>query len=147
MNAQTRTLGRLYVVATPIGNLGDMTLRALETLKQVALVAAEDTRHTGNLLRHFQISTRLISYHEHNRQARLPQLLDALGRGDVALVTDAGTPVISDPGQELVRAAASAGHEVLSVPGPSAPIAAASVSGLDASAIHFVGFLPRKANE
>ncbi|HEV2125757.1 MAG TPA: SAM-dependent methyltransferase, partial [Chloroflexota bacterium] len=96
MNEEPRSRGKLYVVATPIGNLGDMTLRAIETLGAVALIAAEDTRHTGNLLRHFQISTRLISYHEHNRQSRLSQLLDALGRGDAALVTDAGTPVISD---------------------------------------------------
>ena len=147
MNEDSRSGGKLYVIATPIGNLGDMTMRAIETLGRVALVAAEDTRHTGNLLRHFQITTRLISYHEHNRQSRLPHLLEALGRGDVALVTDAGPPVISDPGQELVRAAASAGHEVLSVPGPSAPIAAASISGLDANAIHFIGFLHRKSAE
>jgi 16S rRNA (cytidine1402-2'-O)-methyltransferase len=139
--------GRLFVVATPIGNLGDITLRALETLRAVRVVAAEDTRHTGLLLRHFQIQARLISYHEHNRAARLPALLRALSEGDVALVSDAGTPLISDPGQDLVAAAAAAGYEVVPIPGPAAPIAALSVSGLATSTFHFLGFLPRRAGE
>ena len=134
--------GRLYVVATPIGNLGDITARALETLGAVSLVAAEDTRRTGLLLRHFGIATPRVSYHAHNRRARLPRLLDALTRGDVALVTDAGTPGVSDPGAELVAAAAAQGHEVLAVPGPSAAVAAVSVSGLPAAPFHVVGFSP-----
>ena len=139
--------GRLYVVATPIGNLGDITARALETLGAVSLVAAEDTRRTGLLLRHFGIATPRVSYHAHNRRARLPRLLDALTRGDVALVTDAGTPGVSDPGAELVAAAAAQGHEVLAVPGPSAAVAAVSVSGLPAAPFHVVGFLPRRGSQ
>lgn len=142
-----RTPGRLFVVATPIGNLGDITVRALETLRSVDLVAAEDTRHTGNLLRHFQISVRLLSYHQHNRVSRLPRLLTALQQRDVALVSDAGTPLISDPGHELVAAAAAAGHQVITIPGPSAPIAALSVSGFNDIFFHFSGFLPRRAAE
>jgi 16S rRNA (cytidine1402-2'-O)-methyltransferase len=134
-------------VATPIGNLGDITARALETLGAVSLVAAEDTRRTGLLLRHFGITTPLVSYHAHNRRARLPRLLDALTRGDVALVTDAGTPGVSDPGAELVAAVAAQGHEVLAVPGPSAAVAAVSVSGLPALPFHVVGFLPRRGPE
>ena len=140
-------MSRLFLVATPIGNLGDITLRALEVLRNVPLVAAEDTRHTRKLLTHYEISTRLVSYHAHNRRARADQLLAALGEGDVALVTDAGTPVISDPGQELVRAAAAAGHEVVAVPGPSALTAAVAVSGIEAAVVHFAGFLPRRAGE
>ena len=139
--------GRLYVVATPIGNLGDITLRALEVLRSVPLVAAEDTRHTRKLLTHYGISVRLLSYHAHNRRSRADALLAALARGDVALVTDAGTPVISDPGQELVAAAAKAGHEVISVPGPSALTAAIAISGIDAGIVHFGGFLPRRRGE
>jgi 16S rRNA (cytidine1402-2'-O)-methyltransferase len=127
-----------------LGNLGDITFRAVETLRSTHLIAAEDTRRTGNLLRHFGISTRMLSYHEHNKLRRTPAILQALTEGDVALVSDAGTPVVSDPGQELVRAAAAAGHDVVAVPGPSAPIAALSVSGLGASPFHFAGFLPRK---
>ncbi len=139
--------GRLYVVATPIGNLGDISPRALETLRSVRLVAAEDTRRTGGLLRHFGIVTPLLSYHAHNRAARLPRLLLELGQGDVALATDAGTPVVSDPGEELVAAAAAAGHEVVAIPGPSAVVAALSVSGLPAVPFHVTGFLPRRATE
>lgn len=139
--------GTLYVVATPIGNLGDITLRALETLRRVRLVAAEDTRHTGRLLHHFEIKTRLVSYHAHNRARRTQQLVQALAQGDIALVSDAGTPAISDPGQELVRAASAAGYAVVPIPGPSAAIAAVSISGLDTSAVHFVGFLPRRTSE
>ncbi|MBI3974540.1 MAG: 16S rRNA (cytidine(1402)-2'-O)-methyltransferase [Chloroflexi bacterium] len=140
-------LGKLYVVATPIGNLGDITQRALETLRSVRLVAAEDTRHTGNLLRHFQIRVPLVSYHAHNRAKRLPELLAVLQAGDVALVSDAGTPIVSDPGQELVAAAAAAGHRVVPIPGPSAALAALSVSGLRADTFHFVGFLPRRTSQ
>lgn len=139
--------GRLFVVSTPIGNLGDITIRALEVLRSVALVAAEDTRHTRKLLTHFQIGARLLSYHAHNRRSRSGDLLAALGRGDVALVTDAGTPVISDPGQELVSAAAAAGHEVVVLPGASALTAALAVSGLGSSVVHFAGFLPRRGGE
>ncbi|MGI8422793.1 MAG: 16S rRNA (cytidine(1402)-2'-O)-methyltransferase [Chloroflexota bacterium] len=147
MTGEHRLPGRLYVVATPIGNLGDITLRALEVLRRVPLVAAEDTRHTRKLLTHFLIRTRLLSYHAHNRRSRAADVLDALSAGDVALVSDAGTPVISDPGQELVRAAAGAGHEVVVIPGPSALTAAVAVSGIDASVMHFAGFLPRRAGE
>ena len=139
--------GRLFVVATPIGNLGDITQRALETLRAVHLIAAEDTRHTGKLLSHFSIATRMISYQAHNRAQRLPHLLAALEAGDVALVTDAGTPLVSDPGQELAAAAAERGHAVIPVPGPSAPIAALSVAGLPALPFHFVGFLPRRSSQ
>ena len=139
--------GRLYVVATPIGNLGDVSPRALETLRSVGLVAAEDTRRTGLLLRHFGIARPLLSYHAHNRRARLPRLLAALAEGDVALVTDAGTPVVSDPGEDLVAAAAGQGIEVIAVPGPSAAVAAVSVSGLPAAPFHVVGFLPRRGPE
>ena len=140
-------MSRLFVVATPIGNLGDMTLRAIEVLRSVPLVAAEDTRHTRKLLTHFGIATRLVSYHAHNRRARAGELLEALARGDVALVTDAGTPIVSDPGQELVGAAAEAGHEVVAVPGPSALTAAVAVSGIEAEIVHFAGFLPRRGGE
>jgi 16S rRNA (cytidine1402-2'-O)-methyltransferase len=110
-------------------------------------VAAEDTRRTGLLLRHFGIARPLLSYHAHNRQARLPRLLEALAVGDVALVTDAGTPVVSDPGEDLVAAAAGQGFEVIAVPGPSAAVAAVSVSGLPAAPFHVIGFLPRRAPE
>ena len=140
-------MGTLYVVSTPIGNLGDVTLRALEVLRTVPLIAAEDTRHTRKLLTHHGISTRLVSYHAHNRRTRLDELLSRLGEGDIALVTDAGTPVVSDPGQELVRAAAQAGHNVVVVPGPSALTAALAVSGIDAPVMHFAGFLPRRQSE
>ncbi|HET7770557.1 MAG TPA: 16S rRNA (cytidine(1402)-2'-O)-methyltransferase [Chloroflexota bacterium] len=140
-------MSRLFVVATPIGNLGDITLRALEVLRSVPLVAAEDTRHSRKLLTHYEIKTRLVSYHAHNRRARAGELLEALAQGDVALLTDAGTPVISDPGQELVGAAAAAGHEVVAIPGPSALTAALSVSGIAAAVVHFAGFLPRRGGE
>jgi len=141
------TAGRLFVVATPIGNLGDITPRALDTLRSVHLVAAEDTRHTGRLLKHFGIAVPLLSYQAHNRARRLPQLLAALQMGDVALVADAGTPLISDPGQELVAAAAAAGHAVIPIPGPSAPVAALSVARLPAVPFHLLGFLPRRSSQ
>jgi 16S rRNA (cytidine1402-2'-O)-methyltransferase len=142
-----RPRGRLFVVATPIGNLGDASPRALETLRSVDLVAAEDTRRTGQLLHHFGISTPMLSYHAHNRMSRLPRLLAVLEEGDVALVTDAGTPVVSDPGEELVAAAAARGHDVVPIAGPSAAVAAISVSGLPASPFHVAGYPPRRSAE
>jgi len=138
-------VGTLYLVATPIGNLEDMTLRGLRLLSQVGLIAAEDTRRTRQLLSHFQIATPLISYHEHNKHARLNRILQALDRGDVALVTDAGTPLLSDPGHELVQAARAAGHAVQSVPGASAVISALVVSGLPSESFCFLGYPPRQA--
>ena len=135
--------GTLYLVATPIGNLEDITRRAARTLGEVAVVAAEDTRHTRRLLDHLGIHTRVVSLFEHNERARTPWLLDRLRAGEaVAVVTDAGSPGISDPGYPLVRAAVAAGLKVQSVPGPSAAIAALQVSGLPTDAFTFVGFLP-----
>ena len=140
-------MGTLYLVATPIGNLQDISLRAIQLLKEVRLIAAEDTRHTGRLLAHFDIHTPLTSYHDHNKTGKLPDLLAALGEGDLALVSDAGTPGLNDPGYELVRAAVSAGFPVSPVPGPSAPVAALTVSGLPSDAFLYLGYLPRKAKE
>jgi 16S rRNA (cytidine1402-2'-O)-methyltransferase len=137
----------LYLVATPIGNLEDITLRALRVLREVRLIAAEDTRHTRQLLNHFEISTPCISYHEHNKLERIADIVAALAEGDVALVSDAGTPGISDPGYELVRAVIAAGFPVSPIPGPSAPIAALISSGLAPERFCFVGFLPRRAPE
>jgi 16S rRNA (cytidine1402-2'-O)-methyltransferase len=137
----------LYLVATPIGNLEDITLRALRVLREVRLIAAEDTRHTRQLLNHFGIETPCISYHEHNKLERIDAILAALAEGDVALVSDAGTPGISDPGVELVRAVIAAGFSVSPIPGPSAPIAALTASGLAAERFCFVGFLPRRSPE
>ena len=140
--------GRLHVVATPIGNLGDLSERAIQTLKNVAVIAAEDTRHSGVLLKHFSIATKLVSYHEHNEDARAGELIARLADGDdVALITDAGTPCISDPGYRIVRAAHDAGIEVVAVPGPSSPIAALSISGLPSDTFTFHGFFPRKASQ
>lgn len=136
-------MGRLFVVATPIGNLEDMSPRALRVLREVALIAAEDTRVARVLLERYGIKQTLVSYTEHNRRRRIPWLIEQMSTAEVALVTDAGTPAVSDPGAELVQAARAAGHEVLSVPGPSAPVAAVSVSGLRAGEFRFVGFLPR----
>ena len=140
---------KLYVVATPIGNLGDMTPRAIETLKSVDLIAAEDTRVTRALLNHFGIDTPCVSNHQHNEEARassLPQrMLDE--ELDVAVVTDAGTPCISDPGSVLAREAAALGIEVLAVPGPTAMASALSVSGFDTREFAFYGFLPRQKKE
>ncbi len=137
--------GTLYVVATPIGNLDDLSLRAARVLGEVALIAAEDTRHTGKLLAHYQIATPLISLHEHNESERTTDLLARLARGEsVALVSDAGTPLISDPGYELVRAARSAGLRVEAVPGPCAAVAALSVSGLAPDRFVFEGFPPAR---
>lgn len=140
-------MGTLYLVSTPIGNLDDITLRALKVLAEVELIAAEDTRHTAKLLKRHAIDTALISYHEHNKAERLSELLDRLNSGPIALVSDAGTPALSDPGYELVRAAVDAGHQVIPIPGPSAPLAALVASGLPTDAFYFVGFLPRKAGE
>jgi 16S rRNA (cytidine1402-2'-O)-methyltransferase len=135
----------LYVVATPIGNLSDITIRALETLASAGLIAAEDTRVSGKLLKHYGISTRMISYHEHNAETAGARILDEIRSGaPVALITDAGTPVISDPGQRLVARARAEGLAVWPVPGPSAPVAALSASGMASSAFLFAGFLPVK---
>ena len=140
-------MGTLYLVATPIGNLEDITMRALRVLREVRLIAAEDTRHTRKLLTHFAIATPLISYHEHSPQARRDALLAALSEGDVALVSDAGTPAISDPGYELVREALAAGFPVVPIPGAVAAISALIASGLPPDAFTFLGFLPRKPAE
>lgn len=137
-------MGTLYLVATPIGNLEDISARALRILAEVRLIAAEDTRHTGKLLRHYGISTPLTSYHEHSKGNRLVYVISALQEGDVALVSDAGTPALNDPGYELVRAAIEAGHNVSPIPGPSAPIAALVASGLPPSKFLYLGYLPRK---
>jgi 16S rRNA (cytidine1402-2'-O)-methyltransferase len=140
-------VGTLFVVATPIGNLRDMTPRAVEVLGRVALIAAEDTRHTGALLRHFDIATPQLSYHAHNERSRRDRLLAALAEGDVALVTDAGTPAVSDPGNDLVAAAHAAGFPVSPVPGASALVAAVSASGLVPGPFVAVGFLPREGRD
>ncbi len=140
-------VGTLYLVATPIGNLEDLSARAIHILRQVSLVAAEDTRVTRKLLTHFDIHTRLISYFEHNKLTRLDPIRDALDLGDVALVSDAGTPALNDPGYELVRAALEAGHRVSPVPGPASPIAALISSGLATDAFLYLGYLPRKSSE
>ncbi|MGZ3602005.1 MAG: 16S rRNA (cytidine(1402)-2'-O)-methyltransferase [Ktedonobacterales bacterium] len=140
-------MGTLYLVATPIGNLEDITMRALRVLREVRLIAAEDTRHTRKLLTHFAIATPLISYHEHSPQARRDALLAAHSEGDVALVSDAGTPAISDPGQDLVREALAAGFPVVPIPGAVAAISALIASGLPTDTFTFLGFLPRKPAE
>jgi 16S rRNA (cytidine1402-2'-O)-methyltransferase len=141
------TVGKLYLVATPIGNLQDISQRALSILSQVSLIAAEDTRQTLKLLRHYNIHAPMVSYHEHNKLARVDQILAALEQGDVALVSDAGTPALNDPGYELVRAALQAGHTVSPIPGPSAPLAALVASGLPTDAFLYLGYLPRKPGE
>ena len=143
-------MGTLYVVATPIGNLEDITARALRVLGEVSLVAAEDTRRTGQLLRHFNLphsADRLTSYFEHNKLNKLDAILARLATGDVALVSDGGTPNLSDPGYELVRAALAAGHPVVPVPGASALMAALVASGLPTDAFVYLGFLPRTEAE
>lgn len=140
--------GTLYVVATPIGNLADMVPRAVEILKTVRLVAAEDTRHSGRLLHHFGISAPLVSYHDHGGASQVGDILEALaGGGDVALISDAGTPLIADPGYRLVRAVRAAGYEVSPIPGPCAAIAALSAAGLPTDRFVFEGFLPARAGE
>jgi 16S rRNA (cytidine1402-2'-O)-methyltransferase len=138
-------VGRLYVVATPIGNLGDFSARARETLQACQWIAAEDTRHTGVLLKHFNIQTPQLSLHDHNEAARSIEIIARLQSGhSVALVSDAGTPAISDPGFELVRAAAAAGIEIIAIPGPCAAIAALSIAGLPTDRFCFEGFLPSR---
>ena len=139
--------GILYVVATPIGNLEDVTFRALRVLREVAVIAAEDTRRTARLLQHYSISTPTTSLHEHNERTRSAALLERLRAGDsVALVSDAGTPVVSDPGMYLIAAAHEAGIRVEPVPGPSAAIAALSASGLASDQVIFCGFPPPRSN-
>ena len=140
-------MGTLHLVATPIGNLEDISARALRTLREVRLIAAEDTRHTRQLLTHFDIHTPLTSYYEHNKLSKLDAILTALAGGDVALVSDAGMPAINDPGYELVKAALAAGYTVSPVPGPSAPIAALAASGLPTDSFLYLGYLPRKSGE
>ena len=139
--------GTLYLVATPIGNLADITHRALQVLKDVDLIACEDTRHTHKLLQHYGISTKTISYHEHNEQQRAAELIDLLKHGnDIAVVSDAGTPSISDPGFRLVRAAIESEVAVVPVPGPSALISALIAAGLPTDEFFFAGFLPSRSN-
>ncbi len=139
--------GVLYVVATPIGNLDDVTFRAVKVLQSVNLIAAEDTRHTRPLLRHYGIQTPMVAVHEHNEQERLPALLDRLESGEsLALVSDAGTPLISDPGFPLVREAVRRGIRVIPIPGPSALISALSAAGLPTDRFLFAGFPPRHAS-
>ncbi|MDY6943071.1 MAG: 16S rRNA (cytidine(1402)-2'-O)-methyltransferase [Pseudomonadota bacterium] len=148
MNEVTESTAKstLYVVATPIGNLGDLGSRALEVLANVRWIAAEDTRHTGRMLRHFGIATPTVSLHEHNERQRCARILELLANGDaVALVSDAGTPLVSDPGYHLVREIAAAGYGVIPVPGACAAIAALSVSGLPTDRFTFEGFLPARA--
>jgi 16S rRNA (cytidine1402-2'-O)-methyltransferase len=138
----------LYLVATPIGNLEDITLRALRVLRECDVIAAEDTRRTGQLLKHFEISRPLISYFQFNEARRSEQILERLGRGEkVALVTDAGTPGISDPGERVVRAAIDHGFRVEPVPGACALVAGITASGLPTHEFHFIGFLPHKSGQ
>jgi 16S rRNA (cytidine1402-2'-O)-methyltransferase len=142
------TPGTLYLVATPIGNLEDITLRALRTLKECDVVAAEDTRRTGQLLKHFGISRPMLSYFQFNEAKRSEEIIARLQRGEkVALATDAGSPGISDPGERVVKAALAAGLRVESVPGPSALVAALTASGLPTDEFHFIGFLPHKSGQ
>ena len=140
--------GTLYIVATPIGNLEDITLRALRVLREVESIACEDTRQTAKLLGHFAISKPVVSYHEHNEAGRAAELVKRLAGGaSVALVTDAGTPLVSDPGYRLVQAAIAAGVTVVPIPGASAAIAAVSAAGLPTDAFRFCGFLPAKSSQ
>jgi 16S rRNA (cytidine1402-2'-O)-methyltransferase len=139
-------MGTLYLVATPIGNLEDMSPRGMRLLREALLIAAEDTRHTKKLLEHFRIHTPLTSYWEHNKLAKLDFILEKLSQGDVALVSDAGTPAINDPGYELVQAALASGFNVLPVPGPSALLSALTVSGLPTDSFLYLGYLPRKSS-
>ncbi len=140
--------GALYVVSTPIGNMGDFSFRAVDVLKSVALVLAEDTRHSRHLLDRYDIHTPMASYHEHNEAKTTPRLVERLLAGEsLALVSDAGTPLVSDPGARLVRAAIDAGIVVVPVPGPSAALAALVASGLDAERFLFLGFVPRTGRD
>jgi 16S rRNA (cytidine1402-2'-O)-methyltransferase len=140
--------GTLYLVATPIGNLEDITLRALRVLREADLIACEDTRQTGKLLAHFGVDKPMVSYHEHNEAARTEELIAKLeGSADIALVSDAGTPLISDPGYRLVTAAIAAGIAVVPIPGASAVLGALSGAGLPTDAFRFCGFLPPKSGQ
>src|SRR5262245_16067061 len=142
------TNATLYLVATPIGNLEDITLRALRVLRECDVVAAEDTRRTGQLLKHFEISKPLLSYFQFKEARRSEELIERLRRGEkVALVTDAGSPGISDPGERVVKAAIAAGLRVESVPGPCALVAGLTASGLPTDEFHFIGFLPHKSGQ
>lgn len=140
-------MGTLYLVATPIGNLEDMSPRAVRVLREASLIAAEDTRHTGKLLKHFEIKTPITSYFEHNKLTKLDFILEKLSTGDVALVSDAGTPAVNDPGYELVKAALASNFDVRPVPGPSAPIAALTASGLPTDSFLYLGYLPHKTSD
>ncbi len=140
--------GTLFVVATPIGNLEDITARALRVLREVQLIAAEDTRRTGRLLARYEIETPSTSFHQHNESSKLPAILERLNKGDdVALVSDAGTPTVSDPGQHLIRAAIEAGLRVEPIPGPSAILAALVASGIEAGSFTFMGFPPTRSKD
>jgi 16S rRNA (cytidine1402-2'-O)-methyltransferase len=148
MDLPPLTAATLYLVATPIGNLEDITLRALRVLKECDVVAAEDTRHTGQLLKHFGISKPMLSYFQFNEARRSEEIIERLrGGAKIALVTDAGSPGISDPGERVVRAARAAGLRVESVPGPCALVAALTASGLPTDEFHFIGFLPHKSGQ
>src|SRR5436305_813303 len=148
MELPALTSSTLYLVATPIGNLEDITLRALRVLKECDVVAAEDTRHTGRLLKHFGVERRLLSYFQFNEAKRSEEIIERLRRGEkIALVTDAGSPGISDPGERVVKAAIAAGFRVESVPGPSALVAALTASGLPTEEFHFIGFLAHKSGQ
>ncbi|WP_054025790.1 16S rRNA (cytidine(1402)-2'-O)-methyltransferase [Bacillus sp. FJAT-28004] len=144
-DASNENVGSLYLVATPIGNLEDMTFRAIRTLKEVQLIAAEDTRQTRKLLTHFEIGTRIVSYHEHNKQASGPELIRLLLEGQsIALVSDAGLPAISDPGADLVKDAIENGISVIPIPGANAALSALIISGLPTDRFLFAGFPPRE---
>lgn len=138
-------MGKLYLVATPIGNLEDLTFRAVRILKEVPLIAAEDTRTSGVLLKHYNIETPLTPYHDHNKTNKTSALVDHLTRNDLALISDAGTPAVNDPGFVLVQAALREGHQVIPIPGPSAPVTALSASGLPTDRFIYLGYLPRKS--
>ena len=138
-------IGNLYLISTPIGNLKDITLRSIEILKNVDLIAAEDTRRSGKLLKEYDVNTKMISYFEHNEEIRIKEIIDKLKKGlDIALISDAGTPTISDPGYRLVNEVHKNGIKISSLPGPSSVINALSVSGLPTDHFYFEGFLPRK---
>jgi 16S rRNA (cytidine1402-2'-O)-methyltransferase len=145
VSTEKEATGKLFVVATPIGNMEDITLRALRILSEVDVIAAEDTRHTGKFLKHHGINARLISCHEHNEEKRSNELIERLKKGkNIALVSNAGTPSVSDPGYRLIQKSISEGIQVIPIPGASAVIAALSVSGLATDSFIFIGFAPRK---
>ena len=140
--------GKLFIVSTPIGNLEDITYRAVDTLKNVDLILAEDTRHSAKLISHFQISKKLIAFHDHNEKSQYMKIIEKLNDGlNIALISDAGTPLINDPGFNLVRSAKQENISVIPIPGPSSPIAALSASGLPADSFTFLGFVPTKDSD